>query len=147
MERHTKIEFLLIVLLFVTASSYAQDYNVKEVTSEDLIGRWIEEERYAIDNSTENIVKYPLVYIFYDDMKFTLGEQTEGMVVFGISGHYELENGCMKMWYRNYLVGVNDSLKERTMNSKILSMTKDKIEVEITESPYKSYRAIFRREG
>lgn len=140
-----KFRLLLATLLLLGSSSYAQNSDVKNIHEEDLIGRWIEEERY-IGNSTENMLKNPLVYIFYDDMKFSRGEQSDGIVIFGVSGHYDVDNGYVKMWYRNYITENASSSKERTMYSKILSMTKDKAEVEVTESPYNSYRSIFRRE-
>lgn len=140
-----KVFCITMFLTLVTANAQVnKTYKGKNITPEDLYGRWVEVERY-IGNSI-SINDSPFVYIFYDDMKFVRGEDLDSITVFGVSGDFIIEDDYVIMWYRNHLKKGPDSSRELTMYSKVLSITKDQIVVEVRESPQSSYKAVFRRE-
>lgn len=70
---------------------------------DDIVGRWIEYKR-VVDGVEKMSGEHPDTYIFRDNGVFHKGEAAEGVIVFNITGRYQIEDNRIKITYVNYLL-------------------------------------------
>lgn len=129
-------QFFLVIFMLISGYSFSQD---------NVVGRWVEVERRSVDDSM--LEPQPLtIYIFNQDSTFYKGIEADGVLLFGITGRYWVTGDSIQISYFDFITRRPDNGKMRKMNMKILSATGSELCVDVKESRYRRYTALFRRQ-
>lgn len=99
---------------------------------DDIVGRWTEYKR-VVDSMEKTVGEYPDTYIFRENGVFHKGEAAEGVIVFNITGRYQVDGNRIKITYVNYLLN-KASRKTTTLELEVLSISDEGLIVRILAS-------------
>lgn len=132
-------KYLLVIALFLSFTQLIKSQDslfVQSFRKENIVGRWVEAERTE-GEKTKPAGEFPDTYIFRDNMVFHKGEAAEGVIVFNITGKYEMEGDFITIYYNNYLLNKANRLKPKKIQFKILSVSDDEMYVMVKDYDYK----------
>lgn len=141
-------KYLLIIALFLSFTQLmkSQDsLSIQSFQKENIVGRWIEVERTE-GEKTKPAGEFPDTYIFRDNMVFHKGEAAEGVIVFNITGKYEVEGNFITIYYNNYLLDRLNRLKPKKIHFKVLSVSGDGMHVVVKDYDYE-YRMLLNKQS
>ena len=141
-------KYLLIIVLFLgfTQLMKSQDsLSVQSFGKENVVGRWIEVERTE-GEKTKAAGEFPDTYIFRDNMVFHKGEAAEGVIVFNITGKYEMEGDFITIYYNNYLLNRANRMKPKKILFKVLSVSDDEMHIVVKDYDYE-YKMLLNRQS
>lgn len=119
--------FIHILFLLCSLSLYSQN---RIINKEDIVGRWTE-----VSDSTQTETN-TYTYIFRENMIFHLGEVHEGIIIFGITGKYTVNNNVVSVVYFDMLDG---NAKDRTahrISYEIISFDNDRMVLLAKDNDY-----------
>ena len=131
-------KYLLVIALFLSFTQLIKSQDslfVQSFRKENIVGRWVEAERTE-GEKTKPAGEFPDTYIFRDNMVFHKGEAAEGVIVFNITGKYEMEGDFITVYYNNYLLNKANRLKPKKIQFKILSVSDDEMYVMVKDYDY-----------
>lgn len=131
-------KYLLVIALFLSFTQLIKSQDslfVQSFRKENIVGRWVEAERTE-GEKTKPAGEFPDTYIFRDNMVFHKGEAAEGVIVFNITGKYEMEGDFITIYYNNYLLNNANRLKPKKIQFKILSVSDDEMYVMVKDYDY-----------
>lgn len=131
-------KYLLVIVLFLSFTQLMKSQDslfVQSFRKENIVGRWVEAERTEVEK-TKPAGEFPDTYIFRDNMVFHKGEAAEGVIVFNITGKYEMEGDLITIYYNNYLLNKANRLKPKKIQFKILSVSDDEMYVMVKDYDY-----------
>lgn len=131
-------KYLLVIVLFLSFTQLIKSQDslfVQSFRKENIVGRWVEAERTE-GEKTKPAGEFPDTYIFRDNMVFHKGEAAEGVIVFNITGKYEIEGDLITIYYNNYLLNKANRLKPKKIQFKILSVSDDEMHVMVKDYDY-----------
>lgn len=131
-------KYLLVIALFLSFTQLIKSQDslfVQSFRKENIVGRWVEAERTE-GEKTKPAGEFPDTYIFRDNMVFHKGEAAEGVIVFNITGKYEMEGDIITIYYNNYLLNKANRLKPKKIQFKILSVSDDEMYVMVKDYDY-----------
>lgn len=131
-------KYLLVIVLFLSFTQLIKSQDslfVQSFRKENIVGRWVEAERTE-GEKTKPAGEFPDTYIFRDNMVFHKGEAAEGVIVFNITGKYEMEGDFITIYYNNYLLNKANRLKPKKIQFKILSVSDDEMHVMVKDYDY-----------
>lgn len=131
-------KYLLVIALFLSFTQLIKSQDslfVQSFRKENIVGRWVEAERTE-GEKTKPAGEFPDTYIFRDNMVFHKGEAAEGVIVFNITGKYEMEGDLITIYYNNYLLNKANRLKPKKIQFKILSVSDDEMYVMVKDYDY-----------
>ncbi|EGK00740.1 MULTISPECIES: hypothetical protein [Dysgonomonas] len=131
-------KYLLVIALFLSFTQLIKSQDslfVQSFRKENIVGRWVEAERTE-GEKTKPAGEFPDTYIFRDNMVFHKGEAAEGVIVFNITGKYEMEGDFITIYYNNYLLNKANRLKPKKIQFKILSVSDDEMYVMVKDYDY-----------
>lgn len=131
-------KYLLVIVLFLSFTQLIKSQDslfVQSFQKENIVGRWVEAERTE-GEKTKPAGEFPDTYIFRDNMVFHKGEAAEGVIVFNITGKYEMEGDLITIYYNNYLLNKANRLKPKKIQFKILSVSDDEMHVMVKDYDY-----------
>jgi hypothetical protein len=134
---------LLIVVFLLGFSHVLLSQDTISVSKKALVGRWTEIKRMEGDN--ERIIKeYPDTYIFTHNMIFHKGEMAEGVIVFNVTGKYNIERNTITVYYVNYLEKEAGRRAPKKMQFIVLSISDNEMDVLVKDYDYE-YRMLLRK--
>lgn len=131
-------KYLLIIVLFLgfTQLIKSQDsLSIESFRKENIVGRWVEVE-HTEGEKTKPAGEFPDTYIFRDNMVFHKGEAAEGVIVFNITGKYEMEGDFITIYYNNYMLNRVNRQKPKKIQFKVLSVSDDEMHVMVKDYDY-----------
>ncbi|MDR1503248.1 MAG: hypothetical protein LBT43_12435 [Prevotella sp.] len=131
-------KYLLVIVLFLSFTQLIKSQDslfVQSFRKENIVGRWVEAERTE-GEKTKPAGEFPDTYIFRGNMVFHKGEAAEGVIVFNITGKYEMEGDFITIYYNNYLLNKANRLKPKKIQFKILSVSDDEMHVMVKDYDY-----------
>lgn len=131
-------KYLLVIALFLSFTQLIKSQDslfVQSFREKNIVGRWVEAERTE-GEKTKPAGEFPDTYIFRDNMVFHKGEAAEGVIVFNITGKYEMEGDFITIYYNNYLLNKANRLKPKKIQFKILSVSDDEMYVMVKDYDY-----------
>ena len=140
--------YLLIIIFFISFAQLTKSQDSLSTPSlekENIVGRWIEVERTE-GNSTKQIGEFPDTYIFRDNMVFHKGEAAEGVIVFNITGKYDVEGDSITVYYNNYLLNKANRVKPKKIQFKVLSITEKEMLVLVKDYDYE-YKMLLNKQA
>lgn len=134
-----------IALLFLFSCAFLNMFSQSvSFSKEDITGRWTEVKEGDIPKQyTEK--EYPYIYIFKDDNVFHLGEASDGVILFNITGKYTIESNTINVIYFDFLRSNAQSRKAKSISFKVISINDDIMTLLATDYDY-SYSVILRRQ-
>jgi hypothetical protein len=128
-----KQAFLFFIFCCFIQSVFSQN----ALSKEDITGRWVEAKE------TDN--KYPYTYIFRDNNIFHLGEASEGVIMFNVTGKYRIQGDSINVIYYDFLEGSARNRIARQVSFKVISIDNGLMTVLVTDYDY-SYMLVLRKQ-
>lgn len=113
-------------------------------TIEKISGRWVEvkeTDKPGIYTEPE----YPYIYIFRENNIFHLGEASDGVILFNITGKYTLQEDTINVLYFDLLYSNADNRKARQISFKLLSINNNIMKLLVNDYDY-SYPLILKKQ-
>lgn len=132
--KYTCIIFITIILGLQTMQ--AQDITPIDsviLKKEDVVGRWIEKTRFV--NQGDSISTKPYTYIFKEDQTFHRGTATNDVLIFNVTGRFQVWNDTVSISYRDYMSRRPGANKNRSITLRILAWSDRQMTAVVTE-PY-----------
>lgn len=130
------IYIALIVIISGLQTLHAQDINPVDsviLQKEHVVGRWIEKSRFV--NQGDTVPAQPYTYIFKEDQMFHRGTTTNDVLIFNVTGRFDVLKDRVTISYRDYLSRRLGANKERTMTLRILAWSEKQMTAIVIE-PY-----------
>ncbi|MFC4675678.1 hypothetical protein [Dysgonomonas termitidis] len=141
-----KYLLIIVLLLGFTQLMKSQDsLSVQSFPKENIVGRWVEAERTE-GEKTKPAGEFPDTYIFRDNMVFHKGEAAEGVIVFNITGRYELEGDSVTIYYNNYLLNKANRTKPKRIRFTVLSVSDKEMLVQVKDYDYE-YKMLLNKQA
>ena len=141
---YTTLLCLFVTLQWVSAQDIVPIDSVI-LNTEHIAGRWIEKERFVNENDTI-IPKLPYTYIFKDDLMFHRGVTTNDVLIFNVTGRYEVVGDLVTVIYRDYMNKRPGANKDRKMTFKILAWSEQQMTALVKEPYAKEYMVILTKQ-
>ncbi|MFT3993125.1 MAG: hypothetical protein QM660_02365 [Dysgonomonas sp.] len=137
---------LFVILSVITLQIIHAQTNNPAITTDSVIGRWMEESRQNI--TTDSLIEpaQPYMYIFKQDSVFHRGEVSEGVILFNITGKYTISDHIINIRYMDFSNKRPGKVKEKNMTFEIKEISKDTMIVVCNESRYKTYQLTLKRQ-
>jgi len=116
-----------------------------QISEKEILGRWIEKERIDSDNVI-TIPDSPDMYFFKENHIFHKGQAIENLVIFNITGKYEIDGDSVTITYNDYTLNKAQRETPKIMVFKILSLTKNKMLILLQDYTYE-YKLLLKKEG
>ncbi|NDV94228.1 hypothetical protein D0T84_04750 [Dysgonomonas sp. 521] len=132
---------LLWSLWSLCLSVFSQD---TPLAIEKITGRWVEVKE--TDNTeTYTEPEYPYTYIFRENNVFHLGEASDGVILFNITGKYTLLEDTINVIYFDLLHSKTGDRKARQISFKVLSLNNNIMRLLVNDYDY-SYPLILKKQ-
>lgn len=79
-------------------------------------------------------------------MVFHKGEAAEGVIVFNITGKYDVEGDSITVYYNNYLLNKANRVKPKKIQFKVLSITEKEMLVLVKDYDYE-YKMLLNKQA
>lgn len=144
------MKYIYIVLVSVLCLQTIQAQDITPVDSVVLdsghiVGRWGEKSRF--DNEGNATPTQPYTYIFKNDKVFHRGTTTNDVLIFNVTGRFNVQNDLIVLSYKDYLnrrPGVN---KEQQMTLRILVWGEEQMTAIVNEPHTQEYVIVLSKQG